>query len=97
MTQLTPEGETDKKSRKPLSLDEGMQLAKYIYSVGPKGLEFARYGIETHLIQKYYFVQFYYPELLSGLVPNHNYNTSDTHGMEHRKPPLPESLPEKEQ
>jgi coenzyme F420 hydrogenase subunit beta len=83
LTQLTPEGETDKGSRIPLSLDEGRELADYIYSVGPKGLEFARYGIETHLIQNYYFVKFYYPELLSRLVPNHTYNILDTYELEH--------------
>ena len=60
-----------------------MQFAEYIYSVAPKGLEFARYGIETHLIQSYYFVKFYYPELLSRLVPNHTYRIRDIYGLEH--------------
>ena len=78
LTQL----KTDTVSRAPLSLDEGMQLAEYIYSVGPKGLEFARYGIETHLIQSYYFVKFYYPELLSPLVPNHTYRILKTYDLE---------------
>jgi coenzyme F420 hydrogenase subunit beta len=70
-------------SRTPLSLDENMQLAEYIYSVGPKGIEFARYSIETHLIQSYYFVKFYYPELLARLVPNHTFPLLNTYGLEH--------------
>ena len=74
LTQLRPGGQADKDSKTPLSIDEGMQLAEYIYSVGPKGLEFARYGIETHLIKNYYFVKYNYPELLSRLVPNHTYS-----------------------
>lgn len=82
LTQLTPGRQVDKDSKTPLSIDEGMQLAEYIYSTGPKGLEFARYGIETHLIQNYYFVKYNYPELLSQLVPEHTYSILKAYDLE---------------
>jgi coenzyme F420 hydrogenase subunit beta len=37
---------------------------------GPKGLEFARYSIDFHLIRNYYFLKLFYPEKLS-IVPPH--------------------------
>jgi coenzyme F420 hydrogenase subunit beta len=83
LSQLPSDENTKQGSRTPLSLEEGMQLAEYIYSVGPKGLEFARYGIETHLIQNYYFVKFNYPELVPRLVPKHTYHILDSYALEH--------------
>ena len=56
-----------------MSLDEGLQLAEHLYSTGPRGLEFARYAVETHLMRNYYYVKSSYPELLATLVPEHTY------------------------
>ena len=64
-----------------MSLDEGFQLAEYLYSTGPRGLEFARYGIETHLIRNYYYVKSNYPELLPTLVPKHTYRILEQYDL----------------
>jgi len=65
-----------------MSLDEGFQLAEYLYSTGPRGLEFARYGIETHLIRNYYYVKSGYPDLLDTLVPKHTYHILKKYDLE---------------
>ena len=41
--------------------------------IGPRGLEYARYGVDMHMIRDYYYVKFYYPELKETLVPKHVY------------------------
>jgi coenzyme F420-reducing hydrogenase beta subunit len=47
-----------------------------------KGLEFARYSIDFHLIRNYYFVKTYYPEKLQTLVPQHVYRLLEKYGFE---------------
>ena len=81
LDQLKQEGEVENGSEVSMSLEEGMQLAEYLYSVGPRGLEWARYAIETHLIRNYYFVKSNYPELLTTLVPKTAYHVLEEYNL----------------
>ena len=45
-----------------MPLEQGFALAEHFYNTGPRGLEFVRYAIETHVIRNYYFVKQNYPE-----------------------------------
>ena len=49
----------------------GHMLAGVLRMIGPKGIGFAHYSVDFHLIRHYYFVKFRYPELLDKLVPRH--------------------------
>jgi len=80
--QLLDQFTTEEEEKAPMPLDQGMELAEYLYRVGPQGLEFARYGIETHLIHNYYFVKDTYPDLHSTLVPKHAYHILETYDLE---------------
>jgi coenzyme F420-reducing hydrogenase beta subunit len=65
-----------------MPLEEGFMLAEYLYSIGPRGLEFVRYAIETHLIRNYYFVKNNYPEKLTSLVPKHTFRILEEYELE---------------
>ncbi len=60
----------------------GTIIAKVMNLVGFKGLEFARYSVDFHLIRNYYFVKFRYPEKLKTLVPKHVYTVLAKYGFE---------------
>ena len=81
LERISQEEEAKQTSGSSMSLDEGFELAEYLYSAGPRGLEFARYGIETHLIRNYYYVKSSYPELISTLVPKHTYHILNHYGL----------------
>jgi coenzyme F420-reducing hydrogenase beta subunit len=49
----------------------GHVLAGVFSSVGPKGIGFAHYSTDYHLIRHYYYVKYRRPELLETLVPRH--------------------------
>ncbi len=49
----------------------GHMLAGVLGMIGPKGIGFAHYSVDFHLIRHYYYVKFRYPELLEKLVPRH--------------------------
>jgi coenzyme F420 hydrogenase subunit beta len=66
----------------PMSIEDGMQMAEYLYVAGPRGLEFVRYAAETHLIRNYYFVRENYPHLLSKLVPKHVYRILEAYELQ---------------
>ena len=66
----------------PMSIEDGMQMAEYLYMAGPRGLEFVRYAAETHLIRNYYFVRENYPHLLSKLVPKHVYRILEAYQLQ---------------
>ncbi len=57
------------KSKIPLWL--GQLLAGVLGMIGPKGIGFAHYSVDFHLIRHYYYVKFRYPEQLEKLVPRH--------------------------
>jgi len=59
------------KPGREVSLKEGREIAKMLFKTGPKGLEFARYAADMHLVRNYHYVKFNYPELLQSLVPRH--------------------------
>ena len=59
------------KPGRDLSLKEGRQIADMLYETGPKGLEFAEYAVDMHLVRNYHYVKFNYPDLLDVLVPRH--------------------------
>jgi 3,8-divinyl protochlorophyllide a 8-vinyl-reductase (ferredoxin) len=77
--------ETDKeyssKSRIPLWL--GNMLAGVLGMIGPKGIGFAHYSVDFHLIRHYYYVKFRYPEQLEKLVPRHVRVILDEYGLPH--------------
>lgn len=60
----------------------GNIIAKVMSLVGFKGLEFARYSVDFHLIRNYYFVKLRYPEKLKKLVPKHVYKVLAKYGFE---------------
>ncbi len=60
----------------------GKIIAKVMSLVGFKGLEFARYSVDFHLIRNYYFVKLRYPEKLKTLVPKHVYTVLAKYGFE---------------
>jgi len=64
-----------------MPLEQGFMLAEHMYTTGPRGLEFVRYAIETHLIRNYYFVKSNYPHLISILVPRHVYRILDAYDL----------------
>jgi 3,8-divinyl protochlorophyllide a 8-vinyl-reductase (ferredoxin) len=65
-----------------MSLEDGFALAEHMYTSGPRGLEFVRYAIETHVIRNYYFVRQNYPEKLPTLVPGYVYTVLEAYGLE---------------
>jgi coenzyme F420 hydrogenase subunit beta len=65
-----------------MPLEQGFMLAEHMYTTGPRGLEFVRYAIETHVIRNYYFVKQNYPEKLAALVPGYVYSVLEAYGLE---------------
>jgi coenzyme F420-reducing hydrogenase beta subunit len=65
-----------------MPLEQGFMLAEHLYDTGPRGLEFVRYAIETHVIRNYYFVKQNYPERLAALVPGYVYSILEAYGLE---------------
>ncbi|MCX5904934.1 MAG: Coenzyme F420 hydrogenase/dehydrogenase, beta subunit C-terminal domain [Proteobacteria bacterium] len=65
-----------------MPLEQGFMLAEHMYTTGPRGLEFVRYAIDTHVIRNYYFVKQNYPEKLPALVPAYVYSILEAYGLE---------------
>ncbi|NTW55840.1 MAG: coenzyme F420 hydrogenase [Chlorobiaceae bacterium] len=61
--------EYSKKRKIPVWL--GQFMAAMLRLKGPKGIGFAHYSVDYHLIRHYYYVKFRFPELLDTLVPRH--------------------------
>jgi len=61
--------EYSSKSRIPLWL--GNLLAGALGMIGPKGVGFAHYSVDFHLIRHYYYLKFRHPERIEKLVPRH--------------------------
>ncbi|MBC8042039.1 MAG: Coenzyme F420 hydrogenase/dehydrogenase, beta subunit C-terminal domain [Rhizobacter sp.] len=59
----------------------GRVIAAVMRRIGPRGLEFARYSVDFHLIRNYYFVKKNYPDLLQTLVPKHVYKILKDYGF----------------
>ena len=57
------------KRRIPIPI--GHMLAGVLGLIGPKGIGFAHYSVDFHLIRHYYYVKFRYPYLIEKLVPRH--------------------------
>lgn len=49
----------------------GQVISWLLYTTGPKGIGFAHYSVDFHLIRHYYFVKYRYPEQLAVLAPRH--------------------------
>lgn len=60
----------------------GSIIARLMNLVSFKGVEFARYSVDFHLIRNYYFVKLRYPEKLKTLVPRHVYKVLEKYGFE---------------
>jgi len=59
------------------------KLITYMMSKkGPKGLEFARYSIDFHILRNYYYVKLFHPEKLEKIVPKHIYKVLEEYGIE---------------
>jgi coenzyme F420-reducing hydrogenase beta subunit len=65
---------TAKKTGRRIPIWTGRIIAAIMKRIGPRGLEYARYGVDMHMIRNYYYVKFKYPELLTTLVPKHVYH-----------------------
>ncbi|MDX2129268.1 MAG: Coenzyme F420 hydrogenase/dehydrogenase, beta subunit C-terminal domain [Chloroherpetonaceae bacterium] len=63
----------------------GMLLAKLFQKIGVKGVEFARYSVDYHLIRNYFFVKKNYPEKLKSLIPPNVYVILKEYGFENEK------------
>jgi len=73
LDKMAQKDSTEVKTGRAMSIEDGLAFAEYLYSTGPKCLEAARYGIETHIIRNYLFVKQHYPHLLKTIVPKHIY------------------------
>ena len=49
----------------------GHALSWMLSRTGPKGIGFAHYSVDFHLIRHYYYIKYRYPEQLPVLVPRH--------------------------
>lgn len=65
-----------------ISLWFGFVMAWVLSKIGVRGLEFARYSVDFHLIRNYYFVKKNYPDLKETLVPRHVYKILAEYGLE---------------
>ena len=70
------------KPGRDVSLKEGREIATMLYETGPKGLEFAAYAVDMHLVRNYHYVKFNYPALLDSLVPRHVSRILEEYGIE---------------
>jgi len=59
------------KPGRDVSLKKGREIAEMLYETGPKGLQFAEYAVDMHLVRNYHYVKFNFPALLDVLVPRH--------------------------
>lgn len=71
--QMRPDSTAERKTGSKIPLWAGRTLAAIMRRIGPRGLEYARYGVDMHMIRDYYYVKFYYPALKETLVPRHVY------------------------
>ena len=71
--QMRLDSNAKRKTGRKIPIWAGRILAAIMRHIGPRGLEYARYGVDMHMIRDYYYVKFYYPELRETLVPKHVY------------------------
>jgi 3,8-divinyl protochlorophyllide a 8-vinyl-reductase (ferredoxin) len=57
--------------KRKIPLWAGQLMAAMLRLSGPKGVGFAHYSVDYHLIRHYYFVKYRFPELLEKIVPRH--------------------------
>lgn len=74
--------QTEKPTGRRIPLWLGKLMAFLISRFSFKGVEFARYSIDFHLIRNYYFVKQRYPEKLKTLVPRHVYQLLARYGFD---------------
>ncbi len=70
------------KPGRDVSLKQGREIATMLYATGPKGLEFAGYAVDMHLVRNYHYVEFNYPALLDSLVPRHVSTILEEYGID---------------
>jgi coenzyme F420-reducing hydrogenase beta subunit len=71
---VKPGGAAEVKTGRKIPIWAGKIMAAIMKRIGPRGLEYARYGIDMHLMMNYYYLKYNYPELLTTLVPKHVYH-----------------------
>ena len=58
-------------TKRRIPVAAGHILAGVLGMIGPKGIGFAHYSVDFHLIRHYYYVKFRNPDRLKKLVPRH--------------------------
>ena len=58
-------------TKRRIPVAAGHILAGVLGMIGPKGIGFAHYSVDFHLIRHYYYVKFRNPDQLKKLVPRH--------------------------
>jgi coenzyme F420 hydrogenase subunit beta len=71
--QMRLDSHAKRKTGRKIPIWAGRILAAMMRHIGPRGLEYAHYGVDMHMIRDYYYVKFYYPQLRETLVPKHVY------------------------
>ena len=59
----------------------GHVLSWMLSRSGPKGIGFAHYSVDFHLIRHYYYIKYRYPEQLTVLVPRHVRSIIQEYGL----------------
>ena len=80
--QMRPGTAMEMKTGRKMPLWVGRILAAVLSRTGPRGLEYARYGVDMHMIRNYYYVKFNHPDLLATLVPDHVSHVVAQYGFE---------------
>ena len=68
-------------SKRKMPVWAGQILAWVLGRKGPKGIGFAHYSVDFHLIRHYYYVKYRYPEQLTLLVPRHVRSIIQEYGL----------------
>ncbi|WP_076792185.1 Coenzyme F420 hydrogenase/dehydrogenase, beta subunit C-terminal domain [Chlorobium sp. KB01] len=69
-------------STRKIPVAAGHLISEILFRTGPRGIGFAHFSVDHHLIKHYYFVKFNYPQHLERLVPRHVYSILEEYGLE---------------
>jgi coenzyme F420 hydrogenase subunit beta len=69
-------------TKRKIPIPAGHLISELLFRTGPRGIGFAHFSVDHHLIKHYYFVKHNYPEYLKSLVPLHVYAILEEYGLE---------------
>lgn len=69
-------------TKRKVPIAAGHLISEFLFRTGPRGIGFAHFSVDHHLIKHYYFVKFNYPQYLQRLVPRHVYSILEEYGLE---------------